>query len=148
MSQEGIKIISTSEGVVHTKVQLGRDAAIRPWRLVGDGEDATKQYECQACGQFTLDMVDQCDICSQCGWEDWYECHDLPDKEVRPNYSSLNRAREVIRRFGPPAYVAINQKDGPTTEELEAMSSRELAALPTLGDIVKGKERAWTRSPK
>jgi hypothetical protein len=148
MSEEGIKIISTPDGAVRTEVQLGRDAATRPWRLIGAGEGAQKQFECQACGQFTLDSVDQCDICPQCSWEDWYECHDLPDKEVRPNYSSLNRAREIVRRFGPAAFVAANEKDGPTIEEFEAMSREELAALPTLEDIVKGKKRAWTRSFK
>lgn len=141
MAQKGIKIISTPDGVTRSEVLLGRDAAVRPWRLVGEGDSAKRQYECQACRQFTLECVDECDICPQCGWEDWYECHDAPDKEVRPNYSSLNRAREIIQRFGPAAYVALKKKEGPSIQELEAMSPEQRAALPTLEQIVNSKKR-------
>jgi hypothetical protein len=83
------------------------------------------------CDGFTLDYVDHCDICPKCGWEDWYECHDQPDDVVRPNYTSLNTARDIVRRFGPAAAHQVNRAKGMTAGEVESMSAEELSRLKT-----------------
>ena len=110
-------------------VKLGRDAAIRPARMDSNG---TKVFQCVCCFEFTLGVVDECDICGNCGWEDWYECHDDPKAVIRPNYISLQVARNLYARFGAGAACAANRAKGLTITELESMTEHELRALKTL----------------
>jgi hypothetical protein len=110
-------------------VQLGRDAAIRAFRMSDDGE---KLFQCVCCGMYTLSSVDTCDICPDCGWEDWYECHDAPSEVVRPNYISLNDARSVLALFGPAACCEANQSGHISIHDIERMSPSELATLKTM----------------
>lgn len=114
-------------------VSLGRDQAIRPWQLNPASPDKRK-YLCVCCGAYSLDCVDQCDICPECGWEDWYECHDMPDRVIRPNYISLNDARSICAQYGPGAACAVNRAKGLTRAELESMSAEERAQLKGLDD--------------
>lgn len=108
-------------------VKLGRDCATRPSQP--GAEHGRRLFQCMCCEGFTLDDVDVCDVCTRCGWQDWYECHDSPDQEVRPNYLSLNRAREILRRWGPSAACQANRARGLSFERLERMSAEELSAL-------------------
>ena len=114
-------------GAMAYPVRLGRDAVIRPTREVpGSG---AKKFQCRCCDQFTLDVVDECDVCGNCGWEDWYECHDRPTEIIRPNYLSLTTARTVVARFGPAASCNANRAGGLSVEALEKLSPKDLAAL-------------------
>jgi hypothetical protein len=120
---------SASQGAVSVcPVQLGRDEAVRPFQDLPGG----RRFECVCCGQYTLERVDECDICGNCGWEDWYECHDSAGEVIRPNYVSLTVAREVVKRFGPAALCSVNRASGVTIEDLAAMSREQLQSLQTL----------------
>jgi hypothetical protein len=132
MSESGTKLESTTAGVVETSVELGRDArsrpfrreVFRPWR---------KRFQCVCCGRYTLHNVDYCDICPRCGWEDWYECHDEPDREIRPNYVSLNAARRLVQEYGVGVACQVNMRNV-SVDELKQMTAEELAALKSLDD--------------
>jgi hypothetical protein len=121
--------VGQSQGAVSVcPVQLGRDEAVRPFQDLPGG----RRFECVCCGQYTLERVDECDICGKCGWEDWYECHDSAGEVIRPNYVSLTVAREVVKRFGPAALCSVNRARGVTIEDLAAMSREQLQSLQTL----------------
>lgn len=113
------------------RVEHGRDRASRPWRP--DPTDSSKRrFQCVCRGDYTLDVVDECDVCPKRGWEDWYECHDAPDRVTRPNYISLNDARSICARYGQGAACAVNRAKGLRRAELDSMSAEELAQLKGL----------------
>ncbi len=111
-------------------VRLGRDAAVRPFKDLQGG----RRYQCVCCGRFTLEYVDECDVCGHCGWEDWYECHESPLEVVRPNYISLSQAREALRRFGPGAVRRLNRARGLPPGELERLSPEQVRSFRTLDE--------------
>jgi hypothetical protein len=145
MSEQGTKMVTTSNGLVVHPVQFGRDARRRPFRrsLLPPWR---KRYQCVCCGAYTLDSVDWCDICSRCGWEDWHEYNDAPDQCLRPNYVSLNTLRSVIQRFGYGAACHVNRARGLTVADLEAMSQAQLATLRTYEEEDQHSRRHAARS--
>ncbi|MFG0243740.1 MAG: CPCC family cysteine-rich protein [Phycisphaerales bacterium JB054] len=116
---------------VHS-VSLGRDKAIRPWQP-NPKDPSKRRYQCVCCGEFTLDIVDECDVCPECGWEDMYECNESPDRVIRPNYISLNDARSICAKYGAGAACAVNRAKGMTRAELESMSTEQRSQLKGLG---------------
>lgn len=130
MAEKGTKIIMTDHGPVASSVELGRDSATRPFKSES-GKSDDRKYQCCCCGAFTLNAVDVCNICPECGWEDWYECHDEPNTAKRPNRIGLCSARDIFRRFGPGAVFQINRAGGLTIQQVEAMSVEERARLKT-----------------
>jgi hypothetical protein len=106
-------------------VQLGRDTAVRPFQDVPEG----RRLQCVCCGQFILDRIDECDICENCGWEDWYECHDSPAEVIRPNYVSLDQARRMVAEQGPLATRLVNRAGGMAADEAVRLSRAELDAI-------------------
>ncbi|MFN0011364.1 MAG: CPCC family cysteine-rich protein [Phycisphaerales bacterium] len=133
MARPGIKLVSTDQGVAKTEVLLGRDSARRPFQRL-PWQPWKKRFRCECCGGFTLDSVDCCDICPECGWEDWYESHDAPDQVVRPNYISLNVARSLVQRFGVGAAASANGSHGIAVGDIERMSPDEIAKLPRMSE--------------
>lgn len=120
-------------GIVYP-VTLGRDAETRAFRE----SDGQKQFQCVCCGQYTLNSADACAVCSQCGWEDWYECHDEPAATIRPNNISLEAARSLVQRFGPGACCEANWRGGmKRIPEIETMTPDELATLKTAQNRVQ-----------
>lgn len=110
-------------------VSLGRDADVRQSQQTPDG----KRYQCVCCGQFTLETVDACAICTECGWEDWYECLDNPSQKILPNRVSLDVARSLVQRFGPGAACEVGWATNPLKRiaEVEAMPQSEYSKLQT-----------------
>lgn len=110
-------------------VTLGRDVDVRPSQETSDG----KRYQCVCCGQFTLESVDSCAICTECGWEDWYECLDNPSRKILPNRVSLDVARSLVQRFGPGAACEVGWATNPLKRiaEIEAMPQSEYSKLQT-----------------
>lgn len=92
------------------------------------------RFPCLCCGAVSLDEpgdASLCEICGQCGWDHWYECHESPDAIIQPNYVSLRTLQDVVRRFGAAAACQINMAGGLTVEDLEAMTAAQLASLKT-----------------
>lgn len=117
-------------------VHLGRDKNIRPFNLDPSGR---QWFQCVCCGEYTLDVVDECDICSNCGWEDWYQCHDEPDQRISPNGISLNAAKAICAKFGPGACCEANWVLGSNRlHELDAMKPDEIKRLKTAKERVEG----------
>jgi hypothetical protein len=120
-------------------VALGRDAKSRPSRR--EPLTGSLHFQCMCCGAFSLSSVDKCDICTECGWEDWYECHDAPDTVVSPNRVSLNVARSVCMRFGAGACCELMFSRGRAlerTREIENLTAKERASLQTARQRVEG----------
>lgn len=139
MSEIGKKIIRTPDGLVEYEVALGRDQSKRAYTT--DRDTGHRKYQCVCCSRFTLNGVDHCEICGDCGWEDWYECHDAPDQVIRPNYVSLNQAKDIVERFGTAAVSQTNKAGGLSIEMIEKMSPNELARLKTIREEIEDRRR-------
>jgi hypothetical protein len=138
MPEQGVKIISTDRGVIRSTVELGRDSQVRRYRRPL-WRPWSKKFQCRCCEKFTLDDVDYCDVCPECGWEDWYECHDSPGQVIRPNYLSLDQARDLVLRFGVAASSEANRAGGLSIEEIERASPVERAKFRTARERVEGR---------
>jgi hypothetical protein len=120
-------------------VSLGRDAECRARRR--EPHTGTLYFQCMCCGAFSLSSVDACEVCRECGWEDWYECHDAPETVVSPNRVSLNVAQSVFMRFGAGACCEVNFSGGVASEqirEIESLSVKDRASLRTARQRVEG----------
>lgn len=124
------------EGPQVHSVQLGRDKERRPSQVFDDS--GKLKFQCSCCGQFTLDEVDMCDVCSECGWEDWYECLDNPSQAIRPNRISLNDARSLVARFGAGACCEVNWTPGKKPKDIERMPASLRTTLKTARERVSG----------
>ena len=131
MNDDAVQPLRDDDKPVAYPVKLGRDRAIRPFRV--EPVTGKTYYQCVCCGAFTLDTVDECDICPECGWGDWYECLDSPNDEVRPNYISLAAAQSLCMRFGAGACSEANspRQGAERIRDIEAMRPHLRAGLPT-----------------
>ena len=95
------------------------------------------KFACVCCGELMLDKPSDSysyEICGNCGWEHCPMCYEKSGEIHRPNYISLDEAKEIVGLYGPGASTQINMARGLSRSKVESMSDSERATLKRLMD--------------